>query len=37
MENSALDLKPLDEVLDELADQYGSMISILQRTQEIYG
>ena len=37
MENSALDLKPLDEVLDEFADQYGSMISILQKTQEIYG
>ena len=37
MENSALDLKPLDEILDELADQYGSMISILQRTQEVYG
>lgn len=37
MEKSALDLAPLEEVLDEFEGQYGTMISILQKTQEIYG
>ncbi len=33
----ALDLSPLDEVLDTYAGQKGALIPILQRTQEIYG
>ena len=37
MKDKAVDLAPLDKVLDELAGEYGTMISILQKTQEIYG
>ena len=36
-EKTSCDLAPLDEVLDELAGTEGSLITILQRTQEIYG
>ena len=32
-----IDLTPLNEVLDALAPVKGSLITILQRTQEIYG
>lgn len=34
---TAVDLSLLDPVLEEYAGQSGSLISILQRTQEIYG
>ncbi|MBO6010400.1 MAG: NADH-quinone oxidoreductase subunit NuoE [Oscillospiraceae bacterium] len=33
----AVDLLALEDVLDEYADVKGSLISILQKTQEIYG
>src|SRR5690242_7510230 len=32
-----LDLAPLDRVIDELKDDQGGLIAILQRAQEIYG
>ena len=36
MEN-IIDLKPIESVLDELAEVKGSLITILQKTQDIYG
>lgn len=37
MNNSECDLKLIEPVLDELADKSENLITILQRTQEIYG
>ena len=37
MENKAIDLSLLDGVLEEYAAVKGSLITILQHTQEIYG
>ena len=36
-QRTAVDLFLLEDVLDEYADVKGSLISILQKTQEIYG
>lgn len=32
-----IDLKPIEHILDELAQVKGSLITILQKTQDIYG
>jgi NADH:ubiquinone oxidoreductase subunit E len=37
MPDAALDLAPLDSILDEFRGQKGAVIPILQRTQETYG
>ncbi|MBQ6498545.1 MAG: NAD(P)H-dependent oxidoreductase subunit E, partial [Ruminococcus sp.] len=37
MDNKAIDLSLLDGVLDEYASVKGSLITILQHTQDIYG
>ena len=37
MSEEALDLAPLDEVLDEYESQEGTVIPVLQKAQEIYG
>jgi NADH-quinone oxidoreductase subunit E len=37
MEEQALDLSPLYQVLDEHKTQRGAMIPVLQKAQEIYG
>ena len=37
MENKKVDLNLIAPVLDEYADVKGSLITILQNTQEIYG
>jgi NADH:ubiquinone oxidoreductase subunit E len=37
MPDSSLDLKPLDKILEEFKGQKGTVIPILQRTQDVYG
>lgn len=37
MQSEPLNLKPLDEILSEYAGRTGTLITILQRAQEIYG
>jgi NADH-quinone oxidoreductase subunit E len=37
MEEKALDLAPLYEVLERYKEQHGAVIPVLQKTQEIYG
>ncbi len=37
MDNNSCDLSKIEGVLDELASVEGSLITILQKTQEIYG
>jgi len=37
MVEEALDLAPLEDVLDEYRSQQGAIIPVLQRAQEIYG
>lgn len=37
MEEEALDLTPLDEILDEYQTERGAVIPVLQRAQAIYG
>lgn len=36
-ESEAVELAPLDQIIDELAGESGALIPILQRAQEVYG
>ena len=36
-DTTTLDMAPLDQILEDYADQKGAIIPILQHVQEIYG